>query len=577
MTDVLNLLFSTYSLFIILAVAASWLSVGSSYQEPLVTVNTGNDLKTVILTANKNEFSVDTDLGSDISVNGISGNHENRGKESNKRKKDYKDDKKNKKSKSRSKKRREKDNEDKHGEFKYDKKGNKGAKNDSDKIRKIAASKDLVTNNILDNNYSYNNKNNNDSNNNNDNDNDDVYRESDSDTDWSSDDSNSNTNTNTYTKITSHNKKSKNSHNNNNNNTNQLIISNKNEIQETRNLVFLPDGKILLTEMKKSSNLGVGWITDVKGDNDIKLHGIYKPDVPVYPLYTGNINLLDKINLKFDDNDQIENYKNSKKSSSSSKNSNYLNSITLAKKTHKLPTGLIMSSENGPIFRPKEKTVLEHKFGKTEILREIRLKKKNRFYLGGKYQKLSSSSSSSDGKEKGDSKRKDITVDVLSDVNLNRIRFDNIKKRKNQNIISNENKSESENENKMHYDISGHLIIGKTSASAKNDTLVPYSSLNFLNSEYLPLPTQTLANIDTEFVNENTDFKTVKTVEIKRNYAAIFGFGNNSEYETLKNQNENLDKNDVKLMEKKKEVIKVFFSDSEVFFIMFITIKTIFF
>ena len=87
---------------IALAAVASWLSVGSSYQEPLVTVNTEIDLKTVILTANKNEFSIDTDLGSEISVNGKSDNHEIRDKESKKRKKDYKDDKKDKKSKSKS-------------------------------------------------------------------------------------------------------------------------------------------------------------------------------------------------------------------------------------------------------------------------------------------------------------------------------------------------------------------------------------------------------------------------------------------------------------------------------------------
>jgi hypothetical protein len=551
-----------------LLAAASWLSVGSSYQEPLVAIDTETDINTVYLTANRNQSPFYTDLGSNNTVNRVSDNQENREKDNSdkndkigkKRKKDHRADKKEKKNKNKKSRNNDED-------VRSNKKNKKDKKGEDDKNRKVNSDKRVkkIDNNLNNSNFNedINNGDNQNRNNNDDDDDANMDVESDSDTDWSSDDSitsaNMNTsNFNSHSTTSSTIKKSKNNNNNiNNSNNNQLVISNKNDTKETRDLIFLPDGKILLTEVKKISGTGVGWVTDIKGDKSIKLHGVYTPDIPVYSLYTGTINLLyrsDRSNVKYDNN-QIDNHTNSSKKSYSSKNNKYLHSISLAKRTHTLPTGLIMSSENGPIFRPKEKTVLQHKFGKTEILREIRLKKKNRFYLAGKNQMIIS------GEEKeGSMKKKKVTVDVISDINLKRIRFENLKKRKNQQNTPNEKEIKTENnienENEMHLNASGNLIIVKP--VAKNKTLMPYSGSNFLTSDFLPLPTQTISGIDTEFVNEDTDFKSVKTAETKRDHAAFFGFGNNSEYENLKNEIE------VKVLEKKKEIVKVFLSDSEV-------------
>lgn len=558
-----------------LSVAASWLSVGSSYQEPLVAINTETEIKTVSLKANKNEYPNYSDLGSNNTVNLVSDNQENREKDyfqkddksGKKRKKDHRADKKEKKKKNKKSRRNENDHED----VGNDKKSNKNKKEEVDKNRKMTSDKrvkkidyDLINSNFNEDLYTGDNQNNK-----NDDDDANMDVESDSDTDWSSDDSitsvhmntsNSTSTPNTHSTPSSTIKKSKkkNNNNHNNNSNNQLVISNKNDIQETRDLIFLPDGKILLTEVKKISGTGVSWVTDIRGDKSIKLHGVYTPDIPVYSLYTGSVDLKYKSDRKnvLCDNTQIDNYTySSEKSYSSSKNNKYLNSISLAKRTHTLPTGLIMSSENGPIFRPKEKTVLQHKFGKMEILREIRLKKKNRFYLAGKNQMIINS----EGIE-GSMKKKKVTVDAISDINLKRIRFENFKKRKNQLNTPNEKEiktaNDINNELEMHFNTSGNLIIEKS--NTKNRTLIPYSASNFLTSDFLPLPTHTISGIDTEFVNEDTDFKSVKTAETKRDHAAFFGFGNNSEYENLKNEIE------VKVLEKKKEIVKVFLSDSEV-------------
>ena len=552
-----------------LSVAASWLSVGSSYQEPLVAINTEKGIKTVSLTANKNEISHNTDLESNSTVNLVSDNQENREKDylrndvksEKKRKKYHRTDKKEKKNKNKKSRRNEDDYEDV-GNVKKSEKNKKG---EVDENRKMSSDKRVSRiNNNLNNSSLNEDLHTRDNQNNNDDANVDV--ESDSGTDWSSDESvisvqKNNSYSTSHSTTSSTIKKSKNNNNNINNNNNQLVISNKNNIKETRDLIFLPDGKILLTEVKKTSGTGVSWVTDIRGDKSIKLHGVYTPDIPVYSLYTGDIDFQyrsdknDRNNVKYDNN-QIDNYTNSSKESySSSKNNKYLNSISLAKRTHILPTGLIMSSENGPIFRPKEKTVLQHKFGKTEILREIRLKKKNRFYLAGKNQMVIN------GEEKeGSMKKKRVSVDVISDINLKRIRFENLKKRKNQqntpNVKEIKIENENENENEMHFNTSGNLIVEKS--NTKNRTLIPYSASNFLTSDFLPLPTQTISGIDTEFVSEDTDFKSVKTAETKRDHAAFFGFGNNSEFENLKNEIE------VKVLEKKKETVKVFLSDSEV-------------
>jgi hypothetical protein len=521
----------------------NWLSVGSSYRAPLVTINTETESKPLFIEEqNISENATSSSIfssqenstlfseGKDFSLDMVSRDKKARGKKERKNENDYASDiemlgKKRKKEKKKEEKKEKKEKKDKNRNKTEDnKKPEKEiSKNKKDKEK---GKESTISHH----------GNNNDNNDNNEN----QYLpdSDDSEDSWSTDGDN---NTN-FKKMKS----------------NQLVnIGHNHDIEKNaKNIIFLPDGKILVTA-KSGSELGskvpgVDWVTDTRGDSSIKAHGYYLPDIPVYKLYTGSI-AENHGNSNFENNN-INNNNYSTNSnvrfSTARANSKFTSSFSLALKNHNLPSGAIFASKNSAIFRPQEKTILQQKYGKSEILREIRLKKRNRFFIAGKYEL------GNDG-ETNSKKTKKLSTDVISDISVKRIRFDILRKRKQQQIekqkfiIQNDRSNDIQN-------------------SSQNDYPF-YPEKSFLNSSFLPLPAHTISGMEKEFENENKEI-TVKTQENKPNRAAFFGFGST---ENITNIKENSSKDTVLKNNKTeievKKIEKVFLSDAEVkhFFMIF--------
>ena len=341
---------------------------------------------------------------------------------------------------------------------------------------------------------------------------------------------------------------------------NQLSNNKSQSKMGFRDVLFLPDGNVMMSEERKGgSEFGtffqdrpIDWILDKKSDPDIVALGYYKPDISVYSLYTGDINYeysnnydITNSNTGTNDNEMISNNNDNNLHNFKRQNkSTYASSFSLAKKMHTLPSGAIFMPKNVPLFRPKENLMMNEK---TRILKEIRLKKKNRFFIACRCV-LEKSESNHQEKSK-----KQNTIDVLSDISVKRIRMDILRKQKKEQALNNQKKQTG--------------IIDVSTEKKENvdecDSVVLYSGSSYLNSDYLPLPIYARNEIDREFVNENEELKSVKTVETKINRAAFFGFG--------KSATEN-DNNDISKKQKVevaadldiKKVQKVFLSDAEV-------------
>jgi hypothetical protein len=514
----------------------NWLSVGSSYRAPLVTINTETDSKPLFIeeqnisenaTSSSIFFSQENSTlfseGKDFSLDMVSRDKKERGKKERKNEIDHVSDidmlgKKRKKEKKKKEEKKEK---------KEKKVKNRNKTEDNKKTEKeILKNKGKESTTF----HHGNNHNNNDNYDNNEN---QYLPDSDGSEDsWSTDGEN---NTNL--------KKLK---------SNQLVnVGYNHDIEKNaRNIIFLPDGKILVTAKSGSESgskvPGVDWVTDTRGDSSIKTHGYYLPDIPVYKLYTGSI--VENHGYSYYENSNISTNNNSSNSnvrfSTARTNSKFTSSFSLALKNHNLPSGAIFASRNIAIFRPQEKTILQQKYGKSEILREIRLKKRNRFFIGGKYEL------GNDG-ETNSKKTKKLSTDVISDISVKRIRFDILRKRKQQ-----------QQTEKQKFIIQNDRSDDILNSSQNNFPFYPEKS--FLNSSFLPLPAQTISGMEKEFENENKEI-TVKTQENKPNRAAFFGFGN---AENVTNIEENSSK-DTELKNNKTEIEvkkfeKVFLSDAEV-------------
>jgi hypothetical protein len=535
----------------------NWLSVGSSYRAPLVTINTE--------TASKPSFQEDLNTSGNATFPPVYSSQESttlfsEGKDSSlemarrdktergKKERKYDSysvadvevsDRKRKKEKKEKKEKKDKKEKKEKYRNKTDDYGKSEREISKNKIDKEKGKESVITHRRMKN-YNNNSSNNNNSNNNNDdtdnNENQHLSDSVDTDDSWSTEGEN---NTNS--------KKMKNS---------QLVNVDHSYDSEknAKNIIFLPDGKILVTA-KSGSELGpkvpgVDWVTDTRGDSSIKTHGYYLPDIPVYKLYTGNI-AENHGNSNYEINDHSNNINNSSSSSSSNvrfsiarTNSKFTTSFSLASKTHILPSGAIFSSNNSAIFRPQEKTVLQQKYGKSEILREIRLKKRNRFFMAGKYEL------GNDG-EINSKKTKKLSTDVISDISVKRIHFDILRKRKQQQQI--------EKQKFIIQNDSGSKI---QNTSQNNFPFYPEKS--FLNSSFLPFPTHTTSGMEKEFEHENKEV-TVKMPENKPNRAAFFGFGNtenvtNIQAKSMKDTEFKTNKTEIEV----KKIEKVFLSDAEV-------------
>ena len=406
--------------------------------------------------------------------------------------------------------------------------------------------------------------------------------DSDSSTDWSSDEE---------TETFSMKKMKQEANSNSNRNNNQLATSNSTkkrnfiEAEFNRNFIFLPNGEMMVTASSAAASAvasgvirdgegrgggeegwgGVTQMIDRRGDKSIILHGVYLHDIPTYSLYIGHVNT-------------SHSFPHTSTSTSISTSlprhqiSQYCSSFSLAKKNHFLPTGAMLCDENVSVFRPLEKTLHAQKHGKFQILNEIRLKKKDRYFIAGTYQidreegsdveKEVVGTGAQKGKKRRDKKGFRRIDDILSDVSVKRIRFEFIRKQKiqnsnmdavgdydnddNNNNCNNNNSSSNNNDNNnfiSNYSINNNNSI-ITSTYQSDQLLNSIGTSGFLGSDYLPLPPFTIAGIDTEFAVKNTDIKSVKLAEKKLDRSAFFGFGGGG------NGNENESQS---LLEKKRE------------------------
>ena len=407
--------------------------------------------------------------------------------------------------------------------------------------------------------------------------------DSDSSTDWSSDEE-----TETFSM-----KKMKQEQNSNSNrNNNQLATSNSTkkrnfiEAEFNRNFIFLPNGEMMVTASSAAASAvasgvirdgegrgggeegwgGVTQMIDRRGDKSIILHGVYLHDIPTYSLYIGHVNT-------------SHSFPHTSTSTSISTSlprigEKYCSSFSLAKKNHILPSGAMLCDENVSVFRPLEKTLHAQKHGKFQILNEIRLKKKDRYFIAGTYQidreegsdveKEVVGTGAQKGKKRRDKKGFRRIDNILSDVSVKRIRFEFIRKQKiqnsnmdavgdynnddNNNNCNNNNSSSNNNDNNnfiSNYSINNNNNNSIITSTYQSDQLLnSIGTSGFLGSDYLPLPPFTIAGIDTEFAVKNTDIKSVKLIEKKLDRSAFFGFGGGG------NGNENESQS---LLEKKRE------------------------
>ena len=414
----------------------------------------------------------------------------------------------------------------------------------------------------------------------NENDHDNSYeRENDSgsSTDWSSDEDISTEHTKRLRKES---------------NDGQLVISNikSNEAEFNRNFIFLPNGQMMVTPMGTGTentersrvglgphaaitSTGVGHTIDRGGDKSIILHGVYLPDVPTYSLFVGELSYT----LTQQDPSILQINEHVHRSFKSVRTgSDFRSSFSLAKQNHKLPSGTIFSDENVPVFRPLEKTLLAQKYGKSQILSEIRLKKRERYYMAGKYEiggeLCNGIEKSIEGKRK-EKKSRRIT-DILSDVSVKRVRYDYIKKQKlelKMRHVIDMNIDTSVPRNNRNCSGVNHFYDSKDIFG----TVTCTGTSGFLGSDFLPLPPCTISGIDREFAIENTDLKPAEMVEKKIDRSAFFGFGNKTENEPnfmLKNEEKGMkiEKEKEKQKEREKESRNredIFSSDAEVSFV----------
>ena len=439
--------------------------------------------------------------------------------------------------------------------------------------------------------------------------------DSDSSTDWSSDEE-----TETFSM-----KKMKQEQNSNRNrNNNQLATSNSTkkrnfiEAEFNRNFIFLPNGEMMVTASSAAASAvasgvirdgegrgggeegwgGVTQMIDRRGDKSIILHGVYLHDIPTYSLYIGHVNT-------------SHSFPHTSTSTSVSTSlprigEKYCSSFSLAKKNHILPSGAMLCDENVSVFRPLEKTLHAQKHGRFQILNEIRLKKKDRYFIAGTYQidreegsdveKEVVGTGAQKGKKRRDKKGFRRIDNILSDVSVKRIRFEFIRKQKiqnsnmdavgdynnddNSNNCNNNNSSSNNNDNNnfiSNYSINNNNSI-ITSTYQSDQLLNSIGTSGFLGSDYLPLPPFTIAGIDTEFAVKNTDIKSVKLIEKKLDRSAFFGFGgggngNGNESQSLlekkreaerdKEREQELEREKEKERENKRKA-EVFSTDAEV-------------
>ena len=443
--------------------------------------------------------------------------------------------------------------------------------------------------------------------------------DSDSSTDWSSDEE-----TETFSM-----KKMKQEQNNNSNSTrnnNQLATSNSTkkrnfiEAEFNRNFIFLPNGEMMVTTSSAAASAvasgvirdgegrgggeegwgGVTQMIDRRGDKSIILHGVYLHDIPTYSLYIGHVNT-------------SHSFPHTSTSTSISTSlprigEKYCSSFSLAKKNHILPSGAMLCDENVSVFRPLEKTLHAQKHGRFQILNEIRLKKKDRYFIAGTYQidreegsdveKEVVGTGAQKGKKRRDKKGFRRIDNILSDVSVKRIRFEFIRKQKiqnsnmdavgdynnddNSNNCNNNNSSSNNNDNNnfiSNYSINNNNNNSIITSTYQSDQLLnSIGTSGFLGSDYLPLPPFTIAGIDTEFAVKNTDIKSVKLIEKKLDRSAFFGFGgggngNGNESQSLlekkreaerdKEREQELEREKEKERENKRKA-EVFSTDAEV-------------
>ena len=443
--------------------------------------------------------------------------------------------------------------------------------------------------------------------------------DSDSSTDWSSDEE-----TETFSM-----KKMKQEQNNNSNSTrnnNQLATSNSTkkrnfiEAEFNRNFIFLPNGEMMVTTSSAAASAvasgvirdgegrgggeegwgGVTQMIDRRGDKSIILHGVYLHDIPTYSLYIGHVNT-------------SHSFPHTSTSTSTSTSlprigEKYCSSFSLAKKNHFLPSGAMLCDENVSVFRPLEKTLHAQKHGRFQILNEIRLKKKDRYFIAGTYQidreegsdveKEVVGTGAQKGKKRRDKKGFRRIDNILSDVSVKRIRFEFIRKQKiqnsnmdavgdynnddNNNNCNNNNSSSNNNDNNnfiSNYSINNNNNNSIITSTYQSDQLLnSIGTSGFLGSDYLPLPPFTIAGIDTEFAVKNTDIKSVKLIEKKLDRSAFFGFGgggngNENESQSLlekkrgaerdKEREQELEREKEKERENKRKA-EVFSTDAEV-------------
>ena len=423
-------------------------------------------------------------------------------------------------------KKNEKDKKDKRKRKKQKKEKNSDTKignNDSDKSN---------SNYIKDNNEYYNGNNN-------------VY-DSDSSSEWSGDNDNNNNNN----KNNKNNKKAK--------YENQMVAYSENTGDNTnmnKEIIFLPDGRMLVqpsNQNNKNNKNGpeipdVVWGTDHRGEESIRLHGVYAPDVPVYTLFIGGISreITGKRekrekrdergnigNIGSEISDTYSTVKSNISNRNLQTNSTYISSFSLAKKSHSLPTGAIFMDENSPrgLFRPIEKSIIEKKNDKKEILKEIRLRKRERYFISGRYYCENDDKNDDNGNNKIR-----IGGDILSDQFVKRIRYDRIRKNKRKINILNQNNSN-----------------------------INTNNFGFLKSEFLPLPVFTISGIVKEFTVKNTDLKPEITFQIekKTDRATFFGFGGATEKKDEKNDLLSIEKDKIE-NEKKKKMEEIRKEDEE--------------
>lgn len=280
-------------------------------------------------------------------------------------------------------------------------------------------------------------------------------------------------------------------------NDNNLKSNVKND---NRNIIYLPDGKILVTAKKNiienPNNIfipnnneievdggknfgGVNWGTDHSKDRDLNLHGLYRLDVSNYSLFTGNVST----------------HSNARTCST---NTN-ISSFQLFKKSLKLPSGATFSDDRN-IFRPLKKPDDMQMIKKSKIYADIRLKKSNRYFVAGKYD-INHVNNANKKKKKMIKKG----FEAINGVFVKRVRYDNVKRNKNKGI---ENKKKTENLSENYVSIhDSNMGINNSIITINSNIISSYSNISSVSgfgsgSGFVPLPPVSPGDIDKEFESD---------------------------------------------------------------------------